>query len=38
MHEVPEGDINAIARPAVIFSPNNELKIPDIADAKTDLP
>ena len=38
MHEVSEGYFNAIARPTVLLSHANELKIPELADAETDPP
>ena len=38
MHEVLEGYFDAIAHPTVLFSHTNELKIPELANAKTDLP
>ena len=38
MHKVSEGEINAFARPMVIFSHIDKLKILELADAKTGLP
>ena len=35
IHEVSEGDIDAIARPTVLFSHTNELKIPELVNAET---
>ena len=36
MHEVSEGEINEIARPTVLFSHTDELKIPELTDDDTD--
>ena len=38
IHEVLEGELDAITRPTVLFSHTNELEIPDLADAETDPP
>ena len=38
MHEVSEGEIDAIDRPAVLLSYTNELKILDLDNAETDPP
>ena len=38
MYEVTEGKLNAIEQPTVIFSCSDELKIPEIDDAKTNPP
>ena len=38
MHDVAEGELDAIARPTVLFSHTDELEIPELADAKTDPP
>ena len=38
MHEVLEGDIDTIVRPTLLFSHTNELKIPELANAKTNPP
>ena len=38
MHEVAEGELDAIARPTVLFSRTNELKIPELTNAETDPP
>ena len=38
MHEVLEGEIDAIARPMVIFYRTNELKILELTDINTSLP
>ena len=38
MHEVLEGDINAIAQPTVLFFHTDELNISDLANAETDPP
>ena len=35
MHEALEGELDAIARPTVIFSHTDKLKIPKLVDAKT---
>ena len=37
MHEVVEGELDAIAQPTVLFSHTDELKIPELANAETDL-
>ena len=37
MHEVAEVDLVKIARSTVMFSRIDEIEIPDLADAKTDL-
>ena len=38
MHEVSEGEIDAIVRPMVIFSHTDELEIPELAEAKSNPP
>ena len=38
VHEVLEGELKAIARPTVLLSHTNELKIPEPAEAETDPP
>ena len=38
MHEVAEGEIFELARPTVIFSRIEELKIPELDDAETNPP
>ena len=38
MHEVSEGELNAIAWPRVIFSYTNKIEIPELANAETDPP
>ena len=38
MHQVAEGELNTIARPAVLFSRIDELEIPGLDDAETNLP
>ena len=38
MHEVSEGELDTIALPTVLFSHTDELKISELADAKTDPP
>ena len=38
MHEVAEGDLVELARPMVLFSLIDELKLPELDNAKTDLP
>ena len=38
MHEVSEGEINAIARPTVIISHTNEFEIMELVEAKTNPP
>ena len=38
MHEVLEGDIDAIAQRTVLYSHTNELKIPELANAQTNPP
>ena len=35
MHEVAEGDLNAILQPTVLLSHTDKLKIPELADADT---
>ena len=37
MNKVSEGEIDAIGRPEVLFSHTDELKIPELADAETNL-
>ena len=38
MHEVSEGEIDATTQPTVLFYHTNEIKILELADAKTDPP
>ena len=38
MHEVSEGEIDAIERPTVLFSHTEELKMLELANANTDPP
>ena len=38
MNKVSEGEINAIARPKVIFSHTDEIEITELADANTNPP
>ena len=38
MHEVLEGEIDAIVRPTVLFSHTDELEIPELAEADTKPP
>ena len=38
MHDVSEGELGTIVRPEVLFYHTNELEIPELANAKTDLP
>ena len=37
MHEVLEGEINAIIRPTVLFPHTDEFKIPELVDTETNL-
>ena len=37
MHEVVDGELNAIARPTVVLSHTDEIEIPELADAETNL-
>ena len=37
-HEVSEGDLDAIARPTVLFSHTDKLKIPELDNSETDPP
>ena len=38
MHEVAEGKLFKLTRPTVLFSHIDELKLPELDDAETDLP
>ena len=38
MHEVAESELAKLARPTVIFSCIDELKLPELDDAETNLP
>ena len=38
MHKISEREINVITRPTVLFSHTDEIKIPELANAKTDPP